>query len=92
MNRKETLKAHVISMCVKKKMTVKEGANRLGLSERQVKNLKARYKEKGVSSMLHGNCGRQPKHTLTLEIKERILQIKNEPYYQNVNFSHFHED
>jgi len=79
-------------MCVKQKMTVKDAAKRLNLSERQIKNLKARYKEYGVSTMLHGNCGRQPAHTIPPEIKERILRIKEEPCYANVNFSHFCDD
>ncbi len=92
MNKDENLKVAVIERCVKGKMTVQEAARRLELSERQVKYLKARYKKYGVSSMQHGNCGRQPSHTLAPSIKEKILEIKRKPCYEKVNFTQFCED
>jgi transposase len=91
MNSREALKAHVVTCMLEGKMTVKEGSERLGLSERQVKRLKKRGKETGVTSMLHRNCGRQPKHTLKPEAKQRILEIKERPEYSKVNFAHFME-
>jgi len=89
MNTREELRAHVIACMLEGKMTVKEGAKQLGLSERQVKRLKKRGKENGVTSVLHGNCGRQPKHTLSPEKKQKILTIKQLPAYEKVNFLHF---
>jgi transposase len=91
MNTREELKAHVITCMLEGKMTVKEVSERLGLSERQVKRLKKRGKENGVTSVLHRNCGRQPKHTLSPEMKEKILAIKELPMYEKVNFLHFQE-
>ena len=91
MNQQEQLKAHVIECCVAGRMTVKEGAERLSLSERQVKRLKRRVKENGAESVLHRNCGRQPKHTLTPERRQEVLEIKARPEYENVNFLHFQE-
>jgi transposase len=73
-------------------MTVTAGAERLGLSERQVKNLKARFKQAGATSIMHGNCGRQPAHAFTPEMKQRILEIKEKPEYEGVNFTHFREE
>ena len=73
MNNKEELKAHIIKCCIDGNMTVKQAAIRLGFSERYVKKLKARFKEYGASSMLHGNCGRQPKRTLDIALKQKIL-------------------
>jgi len=89
MNNSEELKENVIKCCVEGKMTIKQGAKRLGLSERHVKKLKARYKEFGASSMLHGNCGKQPKHTLDTTLRQRILDIRSLPEYDTVNVSHF---
>lgn len=91
MNNREELKAHVIGCMLEGRMTVKEGAERLGLSECQVKRLKRRGKENGVTSVLHRNCGRQPKHTITPERKQKILNIKANPEYSTVNFLHFQE-
>jgi transposase len=92
LNAKEELKKQVIELCINGKMTVKAAAVRLNLSERQVKNLKARYKKIGVSSVLHGNCGRQPKQTLSPEVKQKIVEIKSEESYSTINFLHFQED
>lgn len=89
MNKKEELKAHIIKCCIDGNMTVKQAAIRLGFSERYVKKLKARYKEYGVSSMLHGNCGRQPKKTLDIALKQKILDIRKQPQYDTVNVMHF---
>ena len=91
MNNREILKAHVVTCMLEGKMTVKEGSERLGISERQGKRLKKRGKENGVKSMLNRNCGRQPKHALTSELKQRILEIKANPSYDKVNFTHFKE-
>ena len=91
MNKQEELKSHVLTCMIEGKMTVREGAERLGLSERQVKRLKARVKENGETSVLHRNCGRQPKHTLTPEKKQGILNIKQDPAYDKVNILHFQE-
>jgi len=46
MNTREELKAHVITCMLDGKMTVKEGAERLRLSERQVKQLKERKRKR----------------------------------------------
>ena len=89
MNKKEELKAHIIKCCVEGNMTVKQAANRLGFSERYIKKLKARYKKYGVSSMLHGNCGRQPKRTLDIALKQKILDIRIQPEFDTVNVMHF---
>ena len=91
MNQKEELKTHIIKCCVNGNMTVKQAANRLGFSERYVKKLKARYKEYGVSSMLHGNCGRQPKRTLDIALKQEILAIRKQSQFETANVMHFKE-
>ena len=91
MNNKENLKAAVIEACVNGTITIKIAANRLGFSERYVKKLKARYKKFGAQSMIHGNCGKQPKHTISAEIKSKIWDIWNLPELSECNFTHFQE-
>lgn len=91
MNKKENLKVAVIEACVNGTMTIKVAADRLGFSERYVKKLKARYKKYGASSMLHGNCGKQPKHTISAEIKSKIIEIWQQPELEECNFTHFQE-
>ena len=91
MNRKEAFKLHIMKCVVEEKMTIKEASERLKLSIRQVYRLKGAMKGKDVLSMLHGNCGRQPKRTLSPEIKGKILEIKAMPEYDCVNILHFQE-
>ena len=91
MNQKEELKLAVIEACVNGKMTVKVAAQRLQFSERYIKKLKARYKKNGASSMLHGNCGKQPKHTLNANIQSKIIEIRKKPEFDECNFEHFKE-
>ena len=91
MNEKENLKSIVIEACVNGKMTVKEAAQRLQFSERYVKKLKARFKNNGAQSMIHGNCGKQPKHALNAELKSKIIEIRNQPEFEECNIQHFKE-
>lgn len=91
MNNKENLKVAVIESCINGTMTIKVAANRLGFSERYVKKLKARYKKYGASSMLHGNCGKQPKHSINADTKSRILEIWKQSEFEECNFTHFQE-
>ena len=91
MKDKEELKKAVIECCINGTMTVKQAADRLKFSERYVKELKARYKKFGASSMMHGNCGKQPKHTIDANIKSRILEIWKQPEFEECNFTHFQE-
>ena len=91
MNDKEELKAAVIESCINGTITVKVAADRLNFSERYVKELKARYKKYGASSMMHGNCGKQPKHTIDANIKSKIWEIWNTPELEECNFTHFQE-
>jgi len=92
MNKKEKFKLHIMKCVIEKKLTIKEAAERLELSIRQVYRLKGAMKEKDVSSMLHGNCGRTSlKRTLSPEKKKKILEIKAMPEYDNVNFLYFQE-
>ena len=91
MNDKENLKVAVIESCVNRTMTIKVAADRLKFSERYVKELKARYKKFGASSMMHGNCGKQPKHTIDANIKSKIWQIWNMPELEECNITHFQE-
>ena len=89
MNNKEELKSAVIKACIDGNLTVKDAAIKLKFSERYIKKLKARYKCYGVSSMLHGNCGKQPAITIDPHIKSKIIEIRLLPEYDECNNMHF---
>ncbi len=75
MSKKEARRVYVMEQVVEGKMTVRQGAQCLGLSERQVKRLKKGMKEKGVAALAHGNRGRSPKHTISKHIRDEIASL-----------------
>jgi len=90
LTRQERTKSEIIKMCCKGKITAKDAAQRLGLSVRQVENLKKKQRE-GIS-LLHGNCGRSSAKALNAEIKQRILEEYGELCkLRLLNFTQFHE-
>ena len=88
-NRRERTKEAIIKQCAKGETTAKDAAQRLGISIRQVENLKKKYRE-GVS-MLHGNCGRVSAKALDEMLVQRVLSEYGKVKGLNPNFTHFRE-
>jgi transposase len=91
MNDEELKKLHVINCALEGKLTVSEAANVLGLTARRVKQLKKEVKEHGVESIIHGNRGRKPAHSIDDKLAQRIIELKTSYKYQEANFLHFQE-
>lgn len=91
MTDKDLKKLHVINCALERKITVAEAANALGLSERRIKQLKKEVKEHGVESIIHGNRGRKPSHSIDETLVQKIIDLKNSYKYQEANFLHFQE-
>ena len=91
MNDEELKRLHVINCALEGRLTVSQAANALGLSERRIKQLKKEVKERGVQSIIHGNRGRKPVHTIDSKLAQRIVELKNSYAYQEANFLHFQE-
>lgn len=62
------------------RLTVAAAAARLTLSERQVRRLLARYRDGGAAAVQHGNRGRQPAHTISLEVRQRVINLAQGAY------------
>ena len=91
LKQKDLKRATLIEACIKGECTVKQVANALGLSERRVKQIKKEVKENGVKSIQHGNRGRKPKNTISIETKRKILELRRSYEYELSNFKHFQE-
>ena len=63
-------------------------ALQLNISKRQVNRLIIKYKEKGKSAFVHGNCSRKPVNALDKSISEDIILLYKNKYY-DFNFNHF---
>jgi len=88
----EQLKRYtVITKTLEGSMTVKEAAEVLDLSARQVIRLKKGVKENGAVALIHKNQGRKPAHAFSDELKQKIIALKTSDKYKDANFKHFQE-
>ncbi|HSW10730.1 MAG TPA: ISNCY family transposase [Bacillota bacterium] len=60
---------------LKGQLTVRQGAELLGLSVRQVKRLKGRMAQGGVAALAHGNRGRRPAHAIPVAVHEHVVGL-----------------
>lgn len=58
-----------------KKLTIRQAAEQLGLSERQIKRLKKGMKQEGVAFLAHKNRGSKPKHAIPRDVKEQVISL-----------------
>ena len=91
MTEKEILRHHVINCAIEGKCTVKEATNLLNLSERSIKQIKKEVRKTGIQGVIHGNKQHRPIHSLSAEIKDRIISLKISYAYELYNFAHFQE-
>ncbi|ADG81913.1 ISNCY family transposase [Thermincola potens] len=91
MTQDERNKLYMARCLIDGKMTIREAAEILSLSERQVKRIKKGVKEYGEAFVIHKNRGRKPSHALTDEVKNLVVNLKKSEKYSKANFSHFQE-
>ena len=90
MTKKELVRAHVIKSLIEDKMTSRDAAEVLNLSERQIKRLKAGVKKEGEVFVIHKNRGRKPKHTIPGKRRDKVVfLVRNK--YKGVNYTHLAE-
>ena len=80
MNRKEQQRVMVLNRMEKKDLTGAQAGELMGLSVRQVRRLVAAYRQEGSAAIAHGNPGRQPPHTVSEAIRERVVAFAAGPY------------
>ena len=72
-------------------ITVREAAEALGISERQVQRLKKGVREQGPAAIISRKTMIKPKHALPDNLREQILQIRSKPGFKDSNIKHFQE-
>lgn len=80
---KEQSRAAILSKLAEKKgakQTTGQMALVLGLCERQVYRLKARYREKGPLCLAHGNRGRQSPWKMSKRLEDRMVRLAKGKY------------
>ena len=72
-------------------VTVKEAAEKLGISVRQIQRLKKEVRDNGSAAIIHKNTNRKPAHAVPEKTKAEILKIRKKAGYKDSNFAHFKE-
>lgn len=62
-------------------------AIKIGCTRRHINRLLKKYTTKGKAGFIHGNTGRQPAHAFSKQLKQEILAIYNNKYW-DANFTH----
>ena len=90
MSMKELQRVKVIERLCAGDLSNQEAADELGICRRQIIRLKKKYTNQGDRGLIHGNRGRQPRHSLGDEMRTQVLNLYQQKYY-DFNFSHFTE-
>jgi transposase len=72
------------------KVTLREAGERIGVSYRQAKRIGQAIRERGIKGLVHGNRGRPSNHRLKESLRERVLKLSEEVYW-DFNDTHFTE-
>lgn len=88
-NMNELKRISIIQSVVDKKRTQKEAAIALKISDRQIRNLVKRFKEKGAEGLKHKNKLHKPSHAFQQNIIDKIVKLKLSDNYIDTNFAHF---
>jgi len=88
MTHNEQLKEAVIRAAINGQMSAVQASNRLGISSRQVRKLKAKLRN-GLS-LQHGNCKTSPKKRKDND-REIIVKHYLDERFNGANFAHFRE-
>jgi len=71
-------------------VTVREAADLLQLSERQVRRVLAAYRKEGAAALSHGNRGRIPVNALDRVTRDRVVELARS-IYREINHQHMTE-
>lgn len=80
MTRNRQQRIEVLHEVAQGQLTAAAAATVLGVSERQVWRLLAAYRQGGADALQHGNSGRQPVHTIGMEVRQRVVMLARTTY------------
>lgn len=91
-SKKDQEKLNVILLVINKKLTQKEAALELEITERHFRRILKKYKEEGEKSLIHKNIG-QPSHNKKIPVKIATEIMNNYlTEYSDYGFTHFYEE
>jgi transposase len=87
MSRKEAPRAGLVKAALAGRITNAQGAQALGVSLRQFRRLKARYRQAGVRGLVHRLRGRPSPRAVDIERRDRVLELV-QTTYRDLNDCH----
>ncbi len=92
MNPKQQREAEILTRLEAGVLDVETGAELLGVSARQVRRLRAGFRQEGMAAVVHGNSGRSRANRTDPALVERILALAGpEGKYHDLNVCHLQE-
>ena len=90
MSQRQLQRLEVMGLVEAGKITLKEGAEKIGMFYRQTKRIRKRVQEKGGKGLIHGNTGKPSNHRMKEGIKAKVLKL-SQRVYGEFNDQHFTE-
>lgn len=92
LNPEQQRKAEILTRLEAEALDVVTAAELLGVSTRQVRRLRTRFRQEGMAAVVHGNCSRPPANRTAPEVAARILALAGpEGKYHDLNVCHMQE-
>src|SRR5581483_6854896 len=92
LNPKQQRQAEILARLAAGDLGTKEAATLMGLSERQVRRLRAAYAAGGMAALEHGHRGRAAPNRTDPAVVERVLALAGEGgKYHGFNVCHLHD-
>lgn len=80
MSKKEINRISILEKAVNFKMTNQEGADALGITKRQFRTVKSRYREEGAQGIVHKSRGKPSNRSISQELKTYAINVVKERY------------
>ena len=87
LNQREQARLQVLNNVLEFQLPRAQAAETLGISEPQFRRVFAVYRRDGGASLVHGNRGRKPRHSVTGEVAAAVVNLASEKY---AGFNHSH--
>ena len=80
MSEEEVKRVEILRMAEERRITQKQGANRIGITQRHLRRLLRRYREKGPEGIISGHRGKPSNNRMPMEKRKKILEEINSNY------------
>jgi transposase len=82
MTQEELKRKTIIEQAIDKRITQREGASRLGISERQIRRLLKRYRERGDAGLVSGHRGKPSNNRMKSKTRNEIAEFMQDSIYE----------